>query len=102
MTDETTQIEGQILAYESRQRHMDALFERARKQAGDAPEDAEARTLLERLAQEQGRRSDTLDRLKGRDPSQWLADEIDQLGPIAVWDTLAAELEALVEKFTKD
>jgi hypothetical protein len=101
MTDETTRTEGQMLAYESRQRHMDELFERARENLSDAPEHAEARTRLDRLAEEQGRRSAVLHRLKGRDPSEWLADEIQHLGPMAVWDELAAELETLVEKLTK-
>jgi len=101
MTDETTRVEGQILAYESRQRHMDELFARAREHVGDDPERAEVRTLLDRLGQEQGRRSAALDQLKGRDASEWSAGEIDQLGPMAVWDTLAAELETLVEKLTR-
>jgi hypothetical protein len=30
-----------------------------------------------------------------------LADEIEQLGPMVVWDELAAQLETLVEKLTK-
>ena len=101
MTDETTRIEGQILAYESRQRQMDELFERAREHLGDGVEHAESRTQLDRLAEEHGRRSAVLDRLKGGAPADWSADEIDQLGPMAVWDTLAAELEALIERLTK-
>ena len=101
MTDETTRVEGQMLAYESRQRHMDELLERAGENLSDAPEHSEARTLLDRLADQHGRRSAVLDRLKGRDESDWSADEIDQLGPMAVWDTLAAELETLVERLTK-
>jgi hypothetical protein len=101
MTDETTRIEGQILAYESRQKQIDELFERAHEHAGDAPEHGESRTQLNRLAEQHGHRKVALDRLKARAPSEWSADEIDQVGPMAVWDTLAAELETLIERFTK-
>jgi uncharacterized protein HemX len=101
MTHETMRIEGQILAYASRQRHAEDLLERARMHVGDAQEHAEVRSQLDGLGEEHSRLSAALDRLKGRDPSEWLPDEIEQLGPMAVWDALAAELEPLVERLTK-
>jgi hypothetical protein len=68
MSDETTRVEAQILTYESRQRRIDELFERARENLSDAPDHAEARAQLDRLSEEHGCRSAALDRLKGRDP----------------------------------
>jgi hypothetical protein len=43
MTDITQMVEQHILAYESRQNHMDELLARARAQVGKGPEHAEAR-----------------------------------------------------------
>ena len=101
MTDETMRVEGEILAYESRQRRMGELLDRARRHAVGPAEHVETRAQLDRLGEEYGRRSAALERLKGRDRSEWLADEIEQLGPMVVWDELAAQLETLVEKLTK-
>jgi hypothetical protein len=101
MTDETMRIEGQIPAYESRQRHAQELLKRAREHVSTTPEHAEARAQLDRLGQEHARLSAVLDRLKGRDRSEGLAGEIEQLGPMAVWEELAAQLETLVERLTK-
>jgi hypothetical protein len=39
--------------------------------------------------------------MKGRDPSDWRAEEIGQAGPMGIWDALAEQLETLVEKLTK-
>jgi hypothetical protein len=70
MTHETMRIEGQILAYASRQRHAEDLLERARVHVGDAQEHAEVRSQLDGLGEEHSRLSTALDRLKGRDPSE--------------------------------
>jgi hypothetical protein len=101
MTDITQMVEQHILAYESRQKHMDELLARARAQVGDGPEHAEARADLDRITREHSRLSDELVAMKGRAPSDWRAEEIEQAGPMGIWDALAEQLETLTEKLTK-
>jgi hypothetical protein len=101
MTDITQMAEQNILAYESRQKHTEELLARARAHVGEGDEHTEARAHLDRLTQEHSRLSDELDALKRRDPSDWRAEEIEQSGPMGIWDALAEQLETLVEKLTK-
>jgi hypothetical protein len=101
MTDITQMVEQHILAYESRQKHMEELLVRARAQVGDGPEHAEARGHLDRITQEHRRLSEELAALKRRDPSDWRAEEIEQAGPMGIWDALAEQLETLVEKLIR-
>ena len=62
---------------------------------------AEARVDLDRITREHSRLSDELVALKGRAPSDWRAEEIEQAGPMGIWDALAEQLETLTEKLTK-
>jgi len=101
MTDITQMVEQHVLAYESRQKHMDELLAHAREHVGEGPEHAEARTHLDRLTQEHSRLSEELDALKRREPSDWREEEIEQAGPMGIWDALAEQLETLIEKLTK-
>jgi hypothetical protein len=94
-------VEQHILAYESRQKHMEELLARARAQVGEEPEHAEARADLDRITREHSRLSDELVALKRRAPSDWRAEEIEQAGPMGIWDALAEQLETLTEKLTK-
>jgi predicted nuclease with TOPRIM domain len=101
MTDITQMVEQHILAYESRQKHMEELLARARAHVGEGAEHAEARAHLERITQEHSRLSEGLDALKRRGPTDWREEEIEQAGPMGIWDALAEQLETLVEKLTK-
>jgi hypothetical protein len=101
MTDITQMVDQHILAYESRQKHMEELLARAQAHVSERAEHAEARADLDRITREHRRLGEELDALKRRDPSDWREEEIEQAGPMGIWDALAGELETLIEKLTR-
>lgn len=88
-------VEQHIREYESRQRHVDELIERAHKGVGKAGEElADIRQTHDKLSGE-------LEELKARPITDWKADEIKESGPMGILYALAQKLESLVEKLEK-
>jgi hypothetical protein len=97
MTQLNRLIQQHILEHESRLKHVDELLERAqeRAQAGDAAEQ------LAKAKRERDKLSGRVEELKLRPPDQWSEEEFEKTGPMVVWDTLAQELEKLVERMER-
>ncbi|HEX7971475.1 MAG TPA: hypothetical protein VF501_04565 [Thiobacillus sp.] len=102
MTDRTSlelRVQQHILEHESRLKHVDELLEHAQRKTATAEGDA-----TERLANAKQAR-DTLSRqveaFKLRPPDQWSEAEFEKTGPMVVWDTLAQQLEKLVERMER-
>ena len=102
MTDRTSldqRVQQHILEHESRLKHVDELLERAQRKTAKAEADA-----AEQLANAK-RKRDTLSRqveaFKLRPPGQWSEAEFEKTGPMVVWDTLAQQLEKLVERMER-
>ncbi len=101
MTDVASMREQHILRYEARQKHLDALLERAREQTGDGPEHADVRTHLEDIETQRDTLAGQLDAFKLRDPGDWQEEEIEKAGPMGIWDAVAEQAEKLVERLEK-
>lgn len=103
MTNVYELMDQNILEYESRQKHAQELLASARQLVGHGPEHDDARMQIERLAQEHDRLGRQLDQFKERRQLKDLQDKnINDAGPMAVWDILAGDLESLVEKLASD
>jgi hypothetical protein len=92
MTDITQLVEQHILEYESRQRHINELLERARERTSAGPEQAAVRSQLDELEKERDRLSNQLDQLKRKNPNDWREEEVKNEGPLAIWDILAQDV----------
>ena len=93
-------IQQHILEHEMRLKHVDTLLERAqqgiaRTGGGDAAEQlAHAKAERDKLA---GR----VEEYKVKPPEQWSEAEFEKTGPMVVWDTIAQQLERLVERMER-
>ena len=98
MHDMEQLVEQHIREYESRQKHIDELLQRAEKHAQDKPE------LHEDLTQIEGKYEEMVNKVQ--DFKQGHIDEqaiqaIEEAGPMGVWFGLISELETLIEELEK-
>lgn len=91
-------IQQHILEHESRLKRVDELLERAQKKI--AHEEAAAEQLAS-AKRERDKLSGQVEAFKLRPPDQWSEAEFEKTGPMVVWDTLAQELEKLVERLER-
>ena len=84
--------------YESRLKHMEELFERANKQQEKL---AEFEDELGEIRAEKDELIKHLNMLKQKTQEEWQIEEIEQSGPLLVWDAVAKRLEKLVEKIER-
>lgn len=96
MTKLNRLIQQHILEHESRLKHVDELFERARQGiagagSGEAEQLASAKLERDQLSRQ-------VEAFKLRPPDQWSKEEFEKTGPMVVWDTLAQKLEKLIER----
>lgn len=87
-----------IARYEARLKHLDDLLERARQKK---IEDTEHVSELKELSGKREELATHVDELKFKDLEHWKEEEIQMSGPMGIWDAVAQQLEALVEKFEK-
>ena len=90
-------IQQHILEHESRLKHVDELLERAQQKI--AKEDAAEQ--LAKAKQERDKLSSQVEEFKVRAPDQWSEADFERTGPMVVWDTLAQQLERLVERMER-
>ena len=86
MTTKEQLIEQHIREYESRMKHIDELYERARQAAPE--HHADHSTLLQQ----------TTEHIKSMPLDHWREETVRNAGPMAVWDILAQKLEDFVER----
>ncbi len=91
-------VQQHISEHESRLKHLDELMDRAHQalRKGNHPQDLAQQ--LATLKQERDKLSGHLETLRSKAPEDWRTEEIEQAGPMGVWDVLALQLEKLVER----
>jgi len=87
-----------IARYEARLKHLDELLERAKKKKVEKALDE---TELEELTGKRTEFESHIEELRIKDLNNWKQEEIEMSGPMGIWDALAQQLEALVEKLEK-
>jgi len=87
-----------ISRYQARLKHLDALLERARQKEVAAAEHA---AELKKLATRREDLAWHLDEIEQVPAEDWKVKEIEKAGPMGVWDSVAQQLEKLVEKLEK-
>jgi hypothetical protein len=98
MSNKEHLIEQHILAYESRMRHIDELYERAHKAASDKGEGSEAHAHLNDIAEHHSRLPGNADEIRTMPLDHWREDTIREAGPMAIWDIVAQKLEDFLER----
>lgn len=101
MSTEESLIDQHIREYESRMRHIDEMLERAKKGLTDIAETAPVRNDFKAVKQEREKLATLYDELRLPSTEDWRRAEIIKNGPMGIWDSLAQQLENLVEKLER-
>ncbi len=96
MTKYSQLAEQHITEYESRLKHIDELLSRARQGVPD--EQHELAPELEDLTAKRETLAKHLEEMRSKTFEEWQEKEIEQAGPMGVWDVVAQKLEELTEK----
>jgi len=93
-------IQQHILEHEMRLKHVDTLLERA--QSGIAKSgSSDAVEQLASAKAERDKLAGRIDEYKVKPHDQWSEAEFEKTGPMVVWDTIAQQLERLVERMER-
>ena len=98
MSNKEQLIEQHVREYESRLRHIDELYERARQAAEAHDEPDVAHSGLKDLASQRELLQKTTDHVKSIEMDHWREETIQSAGPMAIWDILAQKLEDFIER----
>jgi uncharacterized coiled-coil DUF342 family protein len=98
MTDFNQLVEQQINQYESHLKHIDELLERASKGAAGSQERADIHAQIASVKNERDRFARHIEALKRRSTDDLQEEMIEKSGPMGIWDTLAQQLESLLER----
>ena len=100
MTTLDQRVQQHILEHESRLKHVDELLERTQQGiAKTGGTDTAAQLASAKVVRDQ--LSHRVEEYKQRPPEQWSEEEFERKGPMIIWDTLAQQLEKLVERFER-
>ena len=86
-----------ISRYQARLKHLDQLLERARQAKATAEHEAE----LKEITTKHKELSKYVRDLEHIDVKDWKEEIIEKSGPMGLWDSVAQQLEKLVEKIEK-
>ena len=98
MSNKEHLIEQHILAYESRMRHIDELYERAHKAVSTKDKESEAHAHLNDISEHHSRLPGSADEIRTMPLDHWREDTIRAAGPMAIWDIVAQKLEDFLER----
>ena len=98
MTSKEQLIDQHIREYESRLRHIDELYARAREAAGDPDDGSKAGAELKDLRAQIALLRDTKEEVKKMPIDKLREDTVRSAGPMAIWDVLAQKLENFLER----
>ena len=88
----------QISRYQARLKHLDELLERAHQRKVEA---AEHETELKEITGKRDELAKYVSDLKHIDVEHWKEEEIEKAGPMGLWDSVAQQLEKLIERIEK-
>lgn len=91
-------VEQRIKEYDMHLRHVDEVLSYAKK---EKPNDPDTIMLLSRLEVERNKLADWLGETKRRPLEAWKNGEIMRAGPMGIWDSIALQVEKLVERFER-
>jgi hypothetical protein len=98
MSNKEHLIEQHILAYESRMRHIDELYERAHQAVSEKKKGSKAHKHLNKIQAQRSLLREGTDEIREMPLDRWREDTIREAGPMAVWDILAQKLEDFLER----
>lgn len=87
-----------ISRYQARLKHLDQLLERARQKKIEA---AEYEAELKEITGKREELAKYISDMEHLDLDDWKEDIIEKRGPMGIWDSVAQQLEKLVEKLEK-
>lgn len=90
--------EQRIKEYDMRLHHIDELLEHAEERISLTAEEEETGAQLEKLKEERDRLANWLYETKLKPSEDWRQEEIQEAGPMAIWDAVAQQVEKLVER----
>ena len=88
----------QMSRYQAHLKHLDELLERAHQREVEA---AKHKTELKEITGKRDELARYVSDLQHIDVEHWKEEEIEKAGPMGLWDTLAQQLEKLVERIEK-
>ncbi len=98
MTSKEQLIEQHILEYESRLKHIDELYERARQAAEQKAASPAADDELKDLKAQLSLLRETTHQIKAMPTDKWRSETQQSAGPMAIWDIVAQKLEDFIER----
>ena len=98
MSNKEHLIEQHILAYESRLKHIDELYQRAHDAAEQLDETHDAHSELKDYKTQHQQLQQEADEIKSMSLDQWREETVRSAGPMAIWDIFAQKLEDFVER----
>jgi hypothetical protein len=96
MTQTNLLVQQHVYDYESGLKHVDEMTTHA-DTGLSATENGRGDERSAEAATESNRLFDGIEAFKKRHPEQWPDDDLEKIGPMVVWDTVAQQLEKLVE-----
>jgi len=97
MTKMDQLIQEHIREHEMRLKHVDSLLARAQQGIAKAG-GGDAAEQLARAKAERDKLAGRVEEYKVKPPDQWSEAEFEKTGPMVIWDTIAQQLERLVER----
>ena len=98
MTTKEQLIEQHIREYESRLKHIDELYDRAREAAGHPAEETGAGSELRDLQAQLALLRETTREIRAMPTDKWRSETARAAGPMAIWDIVAQKLEDFIER----
>lgn len=99
MTKANRLVQQHCYEFESNRRHVDDMTPRDAENCPDLKEENEE--SVAQASAGHGELFGGLDSYKRRHPGQWPEGNFAKIGPMAVWDTVAQQLEKLVERLDR-
>ena len=87
-----------ISRYQARLKHLDELLERARQKKIEM---AEHETELKEITGKREELAKFVSDMEHIDVEDWQEEEIEKSGPMGLWDSVAQQLEKLIERLEK-
>jgi len=94
-------VNQHIREYESRLKHIDELFAKAKEELVENNKDSEIKAKFEDLLRQRNDLAKPLDAYPSIDAKNWRKEEISTAGPLSPWVVIAEQLENLIERFEK-